>query len=104
VAGGAAAGIASAYNAPLSGALFVSEIVLGTIAMASLGPLLLSSPVATVVTRQVFGEDPPFQVREFQLVSNLELAPYLVLGAALGALAPFFVRLLGRSSRAFAET
>ena len=40
---GAAAGIASAYNAPIGGALFVAEIVLGSIAMETLSPLIFSS-------------------------------------------------------------
>jgi len=44
VACGAAAGIACAYNAPLTGAFFVAEIVLGSIAMESIGPLIVAVP------------------------------------------------------------
>ncbi len=52
VACGAAAGIASAYNAPVAGAFFVAEIVLGSLAMETFGPLVVSSVVATLVARR----------------------------------------------------
>src|SRR5690606_27223446 len=51
VACGASAGIASAYNAPIAGSFFVAEIILGTIAMESLGPLVVSAVVATLTIR-----------------------------------------------------
>ena len=53
VACGAAAGIAAAYNAPIAGALFVAEVVLGSIAMESFGPLIVASVVSDATT-------PPF--------------------------------------------
>jgi H+/Cl- antiporter ClcA len=34
----AAAGMASAYHAPLAGSLFIAEILFGTLMLASLGP------------------------------------------------------------------
>src|SRR6266481_1442960 len=48
---GAAAGIASAYNAPISGAVFVAEIVLGSMAMEIFGPLVFASVIATLTVR-----------------------------------------------------
>lgn len=104
VACGAAAGIASAYNSPLTGAFFAAEIMLGSIAMESLGPLVFASVVATVTTRQVLGRGPIFHVRHFELASPFELVPCLAMGLALGLLAPWFVRLLRTSEKLFAAT
>jgi len=101
VACGAASGIASAYNAPIAGALFVAEIVLGSIAMESLGPLVFASVVGTTTTRLILGPAPLFDLPPFHLVSALELGPYLLTGVCLGALAPWFVRLLQGSERLF---
>ncbi len=55
VACGAAAGITSAYNAPIAGAFFVTEIVLGSIAMESFGPIVVSSVVANITMREFAG-------------------------------------------------
>jgi len=104
VACGAAAGIASAYNSPLTGALFVAEIMVGSLAMESLGPLVFSSVLATVTTRQILGEGPRFHLRTFELVSPWELGPYLALGVTLGFLAPWFVRTLEAAERLFRAT
>lgn len=101
VACGAAASMAAAYNAPIGGALFVAEVVLGSIAMASFGPLLFSAFAATVVVRALSGGKPLFEVPHFQLVSYPELGLYLALGLLCGAAAPAFLALLARSRALF---
>ncbi len=96
---GAAAGIASAYNAPIAGALFVAEIVLGSVAMEIFGPLVFSSVVATLTTRGFLGADPIYAIPHFRLNSNWEIVPYLLLGLFAGVVAPWFLRLLDASER-----
>ena len=106
VACGAAAGIASAYNAPIGGALFVSEILLQSIAMESFGPLVFSSVVATLTVRQILGANPLYEITipAVRLNSNWEILPHAMLGLAAGFAAPWFLRLLRHSERLFARS
>ncbi|MBS0389410.1 MAG: chloride channel protein, partial [Proteobacteria bacterium] len=91
---GAAAGIAAAYNAPIAGALFVAEIVLGSIAMESFGPLLVASVTANVTIHRFLGYGPVFAVPHVEFGANWELFVYGLLGVVLGHLAPSFLGLI----------
>ena len=107
VACGASAGIASAYNAPIGGALFVAEIILGTLAMESFGPLVFSSVVATLTVQQFLGSNPLYEISMLNVVklrSNWEILPHLLLGVAAGLAAPWFLRGLRVSEKLFAAT
>ena len=95
VACGAAAGITSAYNAPIASAFFVAEIVLGSFAMDSLGPIMIASVVANITMRDFPGYKPTYEMPEFPDVPNLEVALFVVLGIVAGLVAPQFLRLLG---------
>src|SRR5665213_2228265 len=103
VACGASAGIASAYNAPIAGALFVAEIVMGSIAMESFGPLLVASVTANATIHNFLGYGPVFHAPAFQFISNWELGIYALLGVLLGHLAPPFLALLQWSKEQFAR-
>jgi chloride channel protein, CIC family len=102
VACGASAGIASAYNAPIAGSFFVAEIILGTIAMESLGPLVVSAVVATLTVRLLMAAHVLYQVPPFtEIRSAWEMGPYILLGFIAGGLAPMFLTTLKVAERFF---
>jgi chloride channel protein, CIC family len=103
VACGAAAGIACAYNAPMTGAFFVAEIVLGSIAMESIGPLIVSSVVATVVASQFLGAQPVYRMPNFGAVPNWQLIAHALLGVVAGLCAPLFLLLLRGGEKGFSR-
>lgn len=103
VACGAAAGITSAYSAPIAGAFFVTEIVLGSIAMESFGPVVVSSVVANITMREFTRYSPPYQMPVFPPIAGLEVLLFVALGVLCGAMAPQFLRLLDGAKAGFAR-
>ena len=101
VACGAAAGITSAYNAPIAGAFFVTEIVLGSIAMEAFGPVVVASVVANITMREFAGYKPPYEMPEFPAITGVEVLPFVALGFLCGAAAPQFLRVIDLSRSRF---
>ena len=91
---GAAAGISSVFNAPIAGVIFSLEIILGDYAITTFSPVLLSSVVASVVTRSALGNHPAFEVPSYSLVSAWEIPLYVIMGIILGTVGVMFTRTL----------
>ncbi len=91
---GAAAGIAAAFNAPIAGALFAVEIILGDFGVPQFSPIVISSVVATVVARHFLGDFPAFDIPPYSLHHPAELLAYGVLGLLAGVVALTFIRTL----------
>jgi len=91
---GAAAGIAGTFNAPVAGALFAVEIILGDFGVSQFSPIVISSVAATVVSRHFLGDHPALTVPAYHLVQPYELFAYAVLGLLAGLVALAFIRSL----------
>lgn len=91
---GAAAGLSAAFNAPLGGAIFTMEIILRTFNSRSLGPIIVASVFATVISRGIIGDEPAFQIPLYELKSNYEFIIYITLGIFAGMLAVYFVKVM----------
>jgi CIC family chloride channel protein len=91
---GAAAAIAAAFNTPLAAVLFTLEEVVGDLHAPVLGSVVLASATSWAVLRLLLGNDPLFQVPQYQLVHPGEFGIYAVLGVAGGFVSVAFVKLL----------
>jgi len=98
---GAAAGIAATFNAPIAGALFALEIILGDFGVAHFSPIVISSVAATTVTHHYIQEFQTFAVPHYQLVSPWEFIPYAILGILTGLIAILFIRVLYKTEDIF---
>ena len=91
---GAAAGIAATFNAPIAGVLFALEILLGDFGVAAFSPVVISSVMATTISRQFFGDFPAFIIPEHGVNSLWEFAIYPFLGIFAGIVSTAFVWVL----------
>jgi CIC family chloride channel protein len=95
VGAGAGAAIGAAFGAPLTGAFYAFEIVIGSYTIANIAPVVAASLAAVVVTRLAHFEP---MVVHITTMNDLALSHYLLF-AGLGLICAFFgvavMRLVG---------
>lgn len=100
---GAAAGISATFNAPIAGALFAVEVIVGDFAVTQFSPIVISAVVATVASRWALGNHPAFEIPEFELGGPLEIFPFMAVGVLAGLVGTAFVRVLYATEDGFAR-
>jgi len=91
---GAAAGLAAAFNAPITALLFVIEEVVGNWNASVLGSIVLAAISGDAVSRWYFGDAPLFHVPTLEIRDPRELLAYGVLGVVGGLAALVFAATL----------
>jgi len=92
---GAAAGLAAAFNAPISAVLFVIEEVIGRWSAGILGSVVLSAVSSVVIVRSFLGSEPLFRIPVTTFKRPSELLAYAVLGIAGGLASVAFAKSIG---------
>jgi len=93
---GVAAGIAASFNTPIAGVLFALEVILADYAVATFSPIVISSVIATVISRSELGNFPAFMIPEYHLVSTWEIGIYMAIGLTCGLIAALLITMIGR--------
>jgi CIC family chloride channel protein len=88
------AAISAAFNAPLAGAFFALEEMLGSLSATSFSPVVVSSVVAAVISRAVFGNHPAFPIpQQYGYGSVGEVLFFFpILGVVLALVSVVYVR------------
>ncbi|RKR00262.1 chloride channel protein [Maricaulis maris] len=89
---GAAAAVSASFNAPVAGALFAFEVILGHYALRSIAPVATASVVGALIVRFHFGQAPVFGVPEMAAASLWDFPAAALLGVAAAGLAIIFNR------------
>src|ERR1700691_6744918 len=92
---GAAAGLAAAFNAPISAVLFVIEEVIGRWSAGILGSVVLSAVSSVVIVRSFLGSEPLFRIPVTSFKGPSELLAYAVLGIVGGLASVAFAQSVG---------
>ena len=84
---GAAAGIAAAFNAPLAGAFYAFELVIGNYSPAVLAPIAMAALSSTLVVRSLTGGESIFELDAQVHISGMDYALFAALGVLAAVIA-----------------
>lgn len=99
---GAAAALSAVFKAPITGVVFVLEILMLDITVASIIPLLISAVTATTLMFFLNGFDPVFNLNILHSFELEHLPYYIVLGLICGLMSYYFTQINSKIGQLFA--
>ncbi len=89
---GVASAIGALFNAPVAGAVFAIEVVVGNLSLKAAAPIFVAAVTGTAIGRFYFGTEPSFTVPHHELISLWEFPAFLLLGVVCAGGAIVFIR------------
>jgi len=90
---GVAAAVAASFNAPIAGAFFALEVVVGHYALTAFAPIVIASVTGTIISRMHYGDFPAFVLPAVRTITSFwELPAFALLGAVAAVVAIVFMR------------
>lgn len=90
---GVAAAVAASFNAPLAGAFFALEVVVGHYALTAFAPIVIASVTGTIISRMNYGDFPAFVMPAMRAITSFwEFPAFALLGAVSAIVAIVFMR------------
>ena len=89
---GAAAAIATAFNAPIAGLVFAHEVILRHYSLRAFAPVTVAATIGYVVANHIFEQSPLFRINPITLNNSGEYIGFILIGIAGALVAVIFMR------------
>lgn len=96
---GSAGAIAAAFGAPLTGAFYAFELIIGTYSTVSLAPVIAAAISATLVSQAVSGKSFTIEIGHVGAISPADFLPAIGLGIACAVLGILVMQTVVRTER-----
>ncbi|MFQ5534246.1 MAG: chloride channel protein [Sphingomonadales bacterium] len=84
---GVASAVAASFNAPIAGAIFALEVIMGHYALHAFAPIMVASVAGTIISRIHLGNFPAFILPDYSIQSVAEFPAFALLGVTCAAVA-----------------
>ncbi|MEH6719096.1 MAG: chloride channel protein [Aurantimonas endophytica] len=104
VASGAAGAVAAAFDAPLTGAFYAFELILGTYTIAAVAPMMAAALAATLTADWLGAVQFSITIGAVEALEAADYVPFLLLGLVGGGVAILLMRLVTLVDSLFNKT
>lgn len=101
---GAAGAIAAAFGAPLTGAFYAFELIVGVYSIGLLAPVVGAALAGNLLATQLGAVQTPIELGVMPSIAAFDIVPFIILGLVGGAFAVGLMRFVGLVERAFVKT